>query len=281
MTASREKVEIESLGPLVPQSREELKAWPSGDFILESLSQYVDLLPNNNPSYWQAHARLALLRKYGLWNEENPSASDVVEKVTELWNKLVESPTTSNGSSDAAQQDLEQLVQSGGKSNNRVLQWAVMDCAAGCQFRLHAHPNIELVYCVKGELHEIRMDGEPFVKDFAKHPEDETQVVGPSLTTCKRPWKFQTIRKGDWLVNEVGSIHKSFTATNGDGCVLFCLWGGSHANILEEPPLVTDAVNHMDDQITQHCGCHPSSSELESIKETFLPPSERSSTQNN
>ena len=78
------------------------------------------------------------------------------------------------------------------------------------------------------------------------------------------------------MVNEVGSIHKSFTATNGNGCVLLCLWGGSHADIADELALVTDAVEMMDRRLTDECGCHPSDGDFESIQEIFLPESERS-----
>ena len=51
-----------------------------------------------------------------------------------------------------------------------------MDCVSGCQFRLHAHPNIELVYCLRGELHEIRMEGPPITKSFppsSKNDDDD------------------------------------------------------------------------------------------------------------
>ena len=54
------------------------------------------------------------------------------------------------------------------QSNERILEWSVMGIDSGCQFKLHAHPNIELVYCLHGELHEVRMDGKPITKTF--HP---------------------------------------------------------------------------------------------------------------
>ena len=143
------------------------------------------------------------------------------------------------------------------------------------QFNLHAHPNLELVYCARGELHEVRMDGPPVPNQYEPHPTQKERVKGPNLSYMRRPWKFGTLREGNWLVNEAGSIHKSFTATSGKGCLLVTLWSGSHANILEgeEPvePNVQDAVDRMDKEI-ERCECK---SDWQSLEQTFLPASER------
>jgi hypothetical protein len=143
------------------------------------------------------------------------------------------------------------------------------------QFNLHAHPNLELVFCLQGELHEVRMEGPPLPNTYDPHPTMADRVKGPNLSSLRRPWRFATLREGTWLVNEAGSIHKSFTATSGSGCRLLTLWSGSHANILEgeEPadPNVGDTVNRMDQEIAR-CQC---SSDWRRLEQTFLPASER------
>jgi hypothetical protein len=178
-------------------------------------------------------------------------------------------------------------------SNRRPMQWAFMTCPAGVQFALHAHPNLELVYCCTGALHEIRMDGAPIPHDYtaaaaaaglanltsgaveSNQPnEPPHKVSGPSLTSLQRSWTFGTLSAGQWLVNEVGSIHKSFTATNATSpCRLLVCWGGSHANISHPPTTldVNEAVSVMDRRL---CVCNERK-EYSAIAETFLPESER------
>jgi hypothetical protein len=117
------------------------------------------------------------------------------------------------------------------------------------------------------------MEGEP----LELMPADKkNEVPGPNLTTLNRPWYFDTLYQGQWLVNEVGSVHKSFTATNGDGCVLLVLWGGSHANVAENqfPKRVNvqASLDHMDQKLATCTNC----CQWDTLKETFLPDSEKS-----
>ena len=99
-------------------------------------------------------------------------------------------------------------------------------------------------------------------------------MPGPDLSRLERSWTFGTLCEGEWLVNEPGSIHRSFTATNSEGCLLLTLWGGSHADIPsgQEPTSVNvnKAVNDMDEKLSE-CGC----TRWDTISETFLPASER------
>jgi hypothetical protein len=173
-------------------------------------------------------------------------------------------------------------------SNNRQMEWSLMLCPPGVQFQLHAHPNIELIYCLRGALYEVRMDGPPISRRFEKlgGGENETtrNVAGPELTYSQRSWSFGTLKASQWLVNEVGSIHKSFTSSKSDGgCVLLVLWGGSHANIVEPPltPNVQRAVDLMDKRLRGECSTENSDSFCCSeagsiISTTFLPESEKS-----
>ena len=282
---SRERVIIQEIVGL-DVSKETLKDWPSGSALLQAmLPTFANLLPSTDAEYWQMAARRALLVECGFLPKDMKDSNGETLKVTDTWNKLLEDEALSNEDNKSVN-DLLEFFGAGGKSNRRQLQWALMDCAPGCQFNLHAHPNLELVYCIKGELHEIRLDDDDHVitKDFAtweQSPNDNDdntkknpKVIGPSLMGCQRPWHFKTLSQGNWLVNRVGTIHKSFTATNGEGCVLLTLWGGSHANIPEELSVVTKAVQLVDEKLTTRCAACPSTGG-DMIHETFLPDSER------
>jgi hypothetical protein len=43
-----------------------------------------------------------------------------------------------------------------GKSNGREMKWDMMLVQPNTSFRLHAHPNIELIYVIQGAMHEFR-----------------------------------------------------------------------------------------------------------------------------
>ena len=243
MTNKEEKVILNELGPLDGSHLvANINEWPPQEIL-----RHADATAKSG---LQQGARNALLQKYGY--EKNWDSL-----VCELHHQKEQPPSN----------DLIELLRTG-KSNQRPLQWTLMNCSPGCQFCLHAHPNIELVYCIEGALHEIRMEGLPFTRTFdTSSSSTEEVLVGPSVTQIQRPWKFGTLQQGEWLVNEVGSIHKSFTASN-CGCKLLVLWGGSHANIAEEPSLISDAVVSMDERV---CSCIRG----ETLAETFLPVSER------
>ena len=233
------------------------REWPSNEFFTTVLKPYEHIIPDlDSQDDWQVQARRALLQECGFL-DRGSAATDTDETAVEsAWERAVNRAVMNSNNDDDTNvgvNDLIEFFRDGGKSNHRQLEWALMDCAPGCQFQLHAHPNLELVYCLRGELHEVRLveeEGVDLSRDF-KMTEEETknqnpQVIGPSLLGCSRPWRFGTLSQGQWLVNRVGTIHKSFTATNGDGCILLALWGGAHANIWQEPSVVVEAVATMD-----------------------------------
>ena len=121
----------------------------------------------------------------------------------------------------------------------------------------------------------MRMQGPPLPNQYDPHPTKADRVKGPNLSMLQREWKFGTLRQGTWLVNEAGSVHKSFTATSGKGCILIALWSGSHADILQAEfptqPNVQQAVDKMDEKLA-NCQC---ASDWKRLEETFLPASER------
>jgi len=282
--------------------------WPDGEFILGCLEQHkvLDLHhqqseddENANGSlflrdakFWQACARRALLHKYGYLppddnddegklTSRNVQTVEEMETIQRLWTELA-GKALSGEETSSTKNDLVEFVQSQcQQSNHRTLQWSAMNCQPGTQFKLHAHPNLELVYCGQGALHEIRMQGDPLTKDFERD-DDEGVLKGPNLTALQRPWRFATLPAGRWLVNEVGSIHKSFSSTAGTGCQLLVLWGGSHANISDPPTTVNvqDALDATDKKLVKssRTTCNGDCTNWAKISETFLPESERSTS---
>lgn len=129
-------------------------------------------------------------------------------------------------SSSAPFQSMLEEVMKTGKSNGRGLRWDLMDIPPNRSFRLHAHPNIEVVYVVHGVIHEFRMKGEPL--DACLMPPEE--AAGPPLSERgKDHFLHRHVAAGQALVNEVGSVHISFTRE--EGALLLCLWSGRHADI--------------------------------------------------
>jgi hypothetical protein len=286
---SKEKVQTKHYGRVDRVDKD----WPSGGDILKLVTEHTGKsnaqsdpcsrgLSRDSPDYWQTCVRWALLQKFGSTSMADrmigkaPPDFTLDDRATmqTFWDQLVhmqDDSAVAHGTSD-----LFDFIKHG-TSNNRQLQWSVMKCEPACQFNLHAHPNIEIIYCISGALHEIRMQGAPIARDFESASSDKdnsNKLKGPSLTTCDRPWFFATVNEGEWLVNEVGSIHKSFTATSGTGCTLLVLWGGSHADIDEgdQPRALSidGAVDDMDSQLGR-CNCR----DWNTISQTFLPDSEK------
>jgi hypothetical protein len=272
-------------------------------------SEYVNQV--SMQERWQASARRALLQQFGyVWNHLDSSrpndgkkSDDLtflpgeIEDVQRQWKKVVDEIVDQNvircinGEDCPMQKEIsinrqdfiEFVLAQCSKSNNRQLQWSILSCPRGVQFPLHAHPNLELIYCLRGILFEIRMHGEPISRTFEEFEtsdasESIANVLGPNLTEAKRSWSFGTLKTGQWLVNEVGSVHKSFTSVRSDGgCDLLVLWSGSHANILQPPitPNIQKAVDEMEDKLRMDDSCCMNSTH-QIVPETFLPDSERS-----
>lgn len=304
----RGKVNVRHYGSLLPD--QDMTLWPGPT---EDGYDFLGMLANEgvapqsstgDASFWQAAVRWALLKKYGcleLFNNNNlkdpfvvapknhPTkvrslhfSNDDLATITKLWNEQCHLASTNSDNDD----DLHQFLRTGGLSNHRRMKWSFLDCGPACQFQLHAHPNVEVIYCVTGELHEIRLEGPPPTRTFSKvvtdnntnnnNNDDNAKLKGPDLSQLSRPWKFYTLQQGDFLVNEVGSIHKSFSATNGNGCQLLVCWGGSHADVTKDMEQnsvsVQGAVDVMDARLAS-CGCGSEGAAL--LSETFLPDSER------
>ena len=124
------------------------------------------------------------------------------------------------GESDAAHEFDEYLKT--GLSNGRKLRLQVMVIPAGMYFKIHAHPNIEFECTLKGSLHEFRWDFRvPSEKLTGDCP------TGPEIAATHL-FEHHEVKAGCCMVNEIGSVHQSFTSKEG-GCSMLILWSGCHA----------------------------------------------------
>ena len=66
----------------------------------------------------------------------------------------------------------EQFRSGHGVSNSRQLRWDIMHIPANTAFKLHAHPNIEIIWVICGSIHEYRLKDSTIyaeVKNFRNH----------------------------------------------------------------------------------------------------------------
>lgn len=262
---SNRRVAIHDYG--VVADNVDLFHWPDGEFlqlIVEKHSCSNATTTSSSAECLQVGARRALLQTFFplllIRNDvsTDPPQKDAQNEVQQVWNDLVVQ-TMRDGNkmapnNKANNNDLMEFLQYR-RSCGKQLHWSVLECQAGCQFRLHAHPNLELVYCIRGALHEMR-------RQESKH----------------HYYAFASLIAGDWLVNTAGSVHKSFTASNQE-CILLALWSGAHADI-PEISAVTAAVERADASLLLvECsaadGCAAAGAATDTLDVTFLPESER------
>jgi acetolactate synthase-1/2/3 large subunit len=122
-----------------------------------------------------------------------------------------------------AKAELDDFVHSG-RSNGRSMCYGSFRIGPNLTFPLHAHPNIECIYVVSGTIHERRLKGEPPLRGpfQSEYSLDLSDLNAENFVT-------RSFKQGEFLVNEIGSVHRSFTLE--DGAELFCLWGGSHCDV--------------------------------------------------
>lgn len=137
------------------------------------------------------------------------------------------------------------------RSNDRMLRWNIMDISPNTSFKLHAHQNIEVIYVIKGTMHELRLaNNHPPIKKVFSFDES----TGPNLSGRSNQLIFEhrytsavnsnslspsscsqsstdliELYQRSFLINERGSIHLSYTSD--DGALLLVLWSGGHGNI--------------------------------------------------
>mgnify|MGYP001233844629 CR=1 FL=1 len=121
-------------------------------------------------------------------------------------------------------------------SNSRRLKWTHLSIPPNRKFPLHSHPNLEIVFCLKGMLKEVKWvsDGsdnlsrEDLKKLSQLVPPANHPAINSDYRSASRNWRPSTLSKNSWLVNEVASVHMSFTGE--EGCELLVLWSGAHAD---------------------------------------------------
>lgn len=152
---------------------------------------------------------------------------------------------------------LEDVLQKG-TSNAHPLKIQFLACPPRFNFKLHAHPNVELCFTLVGELWERRLIGAnlnpsvlvrsskfPLIRNeqsekFYESPSDEEMshvkkelqaTLAEKVQSLGEKGKFidRATTEGRVMYNEAGSIHQSYTKAS--GCLLLVLWSGLHADI--------------------------------------------------
>ena len=116
--------------------------------------------------------------------------------------------------------DFEEATDTG-KSHGRQLRFDFMSILPNLSFSLHAHPNVETIYVVKGVIYEYRYRGEDLTSEVYKN-----DGVKPRLAAKADEFTRQQVDSGGWIINRPGSVHLSFTCS--EGAELLVLWSGSH-----------------------------------------------------
>lgn len=114
-----------------------------------------------------------------------------------------------------------------GKSCKRPLFWQVINIPPYSSFTLHAHPNIEYGYVIKGALYEIRLQQSIDSNYCIQNP------IAPDVSLfSQKDYIYKKIKENECIINDTGSIHLSYTKS--EGCALYTLWSGVHANVPTE-----------------------------------------------
>lgn len=120
-----------------------------------------------------------------------------------------------------------------GLSNGRKLSLSLMFIPSNLTFKLHAHPNIECILVLKGAIHELRLKS----KYIVKRAFDVNDNDGPDITSycgiCNDFFEYRRTDIGSYIINEKGSIHKSFTKAS--DTILLVIWSSMHNNINNIP----------------------------------------------
>lgn len=226
---------------------------------MSSSSSSIDSNPIEKPGFgWTIGTSSSKEDKVVIINGKNYSSNDYNDKfpaklINESINKILHEDSEQylvdidgftenlyNNSNIVIKDYLKELNSCEGISNNRQLKWDIMKIKPNTSFKLHAHPNIEVIHCIKGAIHEYRFNGSPVVRDYASNEFGDNEVLNGAkfiTRTCASVNGNDGVAYddniGDYLVNDTGSIHLSFTKSS--GCILLVLWSGCHINIGVQP----------------------------------------------
>mmetsp|Transcript_59711 Transcript_59711/g.134602 ORF Transcript_59711/g.134602 Transcript_59711/m.134602 type:complete len:338 (+) Transcript_59711:102-1115(+) len=157
--------------------------------------------------------------------------ADEAEVFNTTWRRML---VTSFEAMDHGMEELNEWMATG-RTNGFCLRYQLMCLPPNTWFRVHAHPSLELITCMAGALHEVRLMN--FVLPSAFLLDNEGEAVCPNLSKLSKTqkktglpfvWSRGTLGRGHFLANRIGSIHQSYTGP--EGACLFLLWCGSHSN---------------------------------------------------
>jgi hypothetical protein len=234
------------LGPrlFLPDGGPVPKDWPPAADLLTMLQragEQWDKLGLQPPS------DSGVLLPPGYPREGGETIEGAVERLARDWRKKLDRPFESQAApADSADEDVKQVLETGISGANALpLRLQVLLLAPNQYFKLHAHATFELQLTLRGSLGEIRLVSKdrtkplhlPFRGPFAER--EQGQLEGPdlaalpdshdSLLKCSQWQERTSIVAGEWLANEIGSMHQSFSTE--DHFAGLVLWGGKHANI--------------------------------------------------
>merc|ERR1711990_1373155 len=116
--------------------------------------------------------------------------------------------------------DLQEFMATGA-SNSSPCEFVALRIPPRTSFFVHAHPGIELVYLLRGSMHEIRLESPAHIDRACTSPYAPYTLCDPSYRFSRGEFHAQG---GRWIANEVGSVHQSFTEE--EECLMIAIWPG-------------------------------------------------------
>jgi hypothetical protein len=176
--------------------------------------------------------------------EMNPDAPDIFETQEEIdsfdadfWRFLMASFSV---------EELSELVDKG-TSNGYPLRFQILVLPKDSVYKIHAHPNIELIIGMVGKMMEAKLTDYYHSKNVlerksvsANPPSDnEVRDMMDHFEHCMviddedgRSLFVDRVctRQGKCCANQIGSVHQSYSPKD-SGTMVFVLWSGCHANV--------------------------------------------------
>jgi hypothetical protein len=155
------------------------------------------------------------------------------QDVEECWHEAIRNAfLQSNKHSKNYHSQLEEFLQTG-TSNGRLLQLQIMVLPPSTFFKIHAHPNIEFEVTLQGCLEEFRFLFHVPKEELAlSSSSSSSSLRGPNITK-NHVFQHETVKAGQCMINEIGSVHQSYTGQQ-QSCTILVLWSGCHANTRPE-----------------------------------------------
>ncbi|EWM25883.1 hypothetical protein Naga_100054g26 [Nannochloropsis gaditana] len=124
----------------------------------------------------------------------------------------------------------ETFLENGGKCGGRCTYWAILQVPSDRSFDLHVHPCFEVLHVLRGRLYERRMLGPPLsLAEEEGKPVREMAPVDLSGLCPPPDFRDGVFQEDTINVNEMGSVHQSWTGE--EGCIILLLWAGGHCFI--------------------------------------------------